>query len=797
MNPEAKRDLSFAIRVAALVALALFWEPFSRLPDRVFTTADLLQGHPVLALADAGAPRNQLLSDPVVEFVPWLEFSRAELAEGRFPLWNPYNGCGVPHWANFQSAVLSPFSLPFYVLPLKWALLASAFLKSFVAGAALLLFLRTLGLSKTASAFGAVAFQASGHNALLLSYPHSGVIACVPAALLCVEKLISGGGLRKWSAGLVASLVAMAYSGHPETLFFGALTVAAYTLCRLLPQLRERCGCTLRLAGRIGALALAAVLVSMPLVLPFFEYVQQSPRAFGLESTTHVALDVSHWPRYLFPNYLGTPVDGLLVDARRPPPNYEIANLGYVGWLVLTLALLALPAALRSSRAVSFALTALVWPLWAHDALGMASGASAWLGLGFIPSYVSQGAWALATAVLSAHAVQGLLEARSSRTWSTSVLAAGLACLFLARSHALDDLAPALDASNHAAYTGAEHVFWITLSALLVGIALSCAVWIRARFLRVLATLALFAGLFFQNVQLFARYQIAVDERLVYPQTPAVETLQREVGTGRVLFVDPLGIPPHANLMYGLAVPTSYDALGLAEYNRLLGLLVEPKSAWQVATKASAHALAVLGVTHVVLPNSPAGLLPPCWEGPSDSLERIADLPSSVLYRFTATRGRFWLAPHAEARPGPRKALFRTAELDVDPYTTAIIGPVVPEGFVARRADAPIDLSAAKLSLDLETPTLVRLTIESDAPSYLIAALTRYPGWIATLDGAPAPLLDANTAFMGLDLPAGRHEVELRYDPTSLRDGLWLAALGASIAVGLVLLRARVRAASA
>ncbi len=794
MNREAKRDLLFALCAAALTALVLLWEPFSRFPDQAFTTADLLQAHPLLAVDGASAPRNQLLSDPVVEFVPWLEFSRAELAEGRFPLWNPYNGCGVPHWANFQSAVLSPFSLPFYVLPLKWALLSSAFLKSFVAGAALLLFLRTLGLSKTASAFGAIAFQASGHNALLLSYPHSGVIACVPAALLCVEKLVSGGGLRKWSAGLVVSLVSMAYAGHPETLFFGALTIAAYTLTRLLPQLRDKCGCTLKLAARIGALGFAAVLMSMPLVLPFLEYVQQSPRAFGLESTTHVALDVTHWPRYVFPNYLGSPVDARLVDVRRPPPNYEIANLGYVGWLVLALALVSIPAALRSSRTVSFALVALLWPLWAHDALGVASGASAWLGLGFIPSYVSQGAWAIATAVLAAHALQSLLDGRGNRVWASFAIAGAVFLLLVARTRALEELAPFLDASSQAAYAGAEHVLWITLSSLLTAAVWLGALWLRARFVRLLASAALFVGLFHQNVQLFAHYQIAVDERLVYPRSEAVETLRREVGAGRVLFVDPLGIPPHANVMYGLAVPTSYDALGLSEYNRLLGLLVEPKTAWQTATKASAHALAVLGITHVVLPPSASGTLPPCWEGPSDSLERVADFPGCVLYRFTASRGRFWLAPHAEARPGPRKALFRTAELDVDPYTTAIIGPVVPEGFVARRADAPIDLSAAKLSLDLETPTLVRLTIESDAPSYLIAVLTRYPGWLATLDGAPAPLLDANTAFMGLDLPAGRHEVELRYDPTSLRDGLWLAALGASIAVGLVLLRARVRA---
>ena len=181
------REVALAAVVAALVAFALLITPISECADSTFSTADFLNNLPATRVDPSWRARNQQLSDPVVEFVPWLEFSRTELAQGRFPLWNPHNGCGVPHWANFQSAVLSPFSLPFYVLPLKWALLASAFAKSFVAGFFLFLFLRALGISHIACALGAVLFQASGHNALLIAYPHSGVIACAPAALFFVE----------------------------------------------------------------------------------------------------------------------------------------------------------------------------------------------------------------------------------------------------------------------------------------------------------------------------------------------------------------------------------------------------------------------------------------------------------------------------------------------------------------------------------------------------------------------------------------------------------------------------------
>ena len=48
-------------------------------------------------------PSNRLLTDPVLQFQPWLEFNRAMLRRGRLPLWNDLAGCGAPHPArSFQ-----------------------------------------------------------------------------------------------------------------------------------------------------------------------------------------------------------------------------------------------------------------------------------------------------------------------------------------------------------------------------------------------------------------------------------------------------------------------------------------------------------------------------------------------------------------------------------------------------------------------------------------------------------------------------------------------------------------------
>jgi uncharacterized membrane protein YfhO len=70
-----------------------------------------------------------------------------------------------------------------------------------------------------------------------------------------------------------------------------------------------------------------------------------------------------------------------------------------------------------------------------------------------------------------------------------------------------------------------------------------------------------------------------------------------------------------------------------------------------------------------------------------------------------------------------------------------------------------------------------------------------YPGWRAEVDGQRAPLLRADYAFMAVPVPAGRHEVVLRYRPATLVPGLAcvLAVLGGAGVWALVRRRREAR----
>jgi hypothetical protein len=885
MSPTSERPVAGTWRELALVAVALLaivvivlWEPITTYPTRTFLTADMLQIYPLFRLEPGYLPRNQVLSDPVVQFVPWFEFARDELAQGRFPLWNPLNGCGTPFWANFQSSVLSPFALFFYLLELKLALLLSSIVKIWLAGFVTYLFLRRLALRPVASWFGAASFMTCGFNMLLVAYPHPAVLIWLPGSLLCAEAVLqraraNGGALpRAWGAALFGSLVLMTYSGHPEILFFGSLTLAAYCAFRLIAwawsDRRAPGGLrpALRTASGMVLIGLASILVAAPLLLPFAEYAPNSWHALAIKSSPKQALDSESWPRYLFPNFLGTIANRMNFGHGKPAPNYHLANLGYIGSLVMLFAALAIPAALRRASTALFALIALLWIPWAHDVLGFGKLLGALPGVSWIPNYVSQGPWLVSVAVLAAFTLDDLLSReRAPSRWRA---AAAVVLVAVALGFALTSALELMESFSAASKTGwkivslaKRHVALMSGTLALGALAAAWAYTVRSPRQRAAAGVLVVLAFLVQNPIFWSHYQLTIEDRYVKPKPPPLARLVEEVGSKRTLMLSRVGIPPNVNLQYGIHMINGYDALGVIDYCLALYALVQPRTSWQLTWSADVRTLKLLGVEYVMI-DSPGVSAPPTepnggprahWKGAPEDLEEVANLGASVLYRFPASRGRAWLAPNAHVAEDPRKAMRLAMTPNVDPYVTVFVGPELPEDFQARqlektalrkpdgkakaaakkKADAAKQAAAATdgtapaqdgaapggeadakpaeangaapkkaprkkraaakpvvqrgtVETLRETPGRVAFRVEQRRPQYLVVAQPWYPGWHATIDGEPAPLLRANSAFLALDVPAGTHEVELTYRPASWIWGLRLAAAGLALALASV-----------
>ncbi|HWQ52656.1 MAG TPA: hypothetical protein VN442_03155 [Bryobacteraceae bacterium] len=163
---------------------------------------------------------------------------------------------------------------------------------------------------------------------------------------------------------------------------------------------------------------------------------------------------------------------------------------------------------------------------------------------------------------------------------------------------------------------------------------------------------------------------------------------------------------------------------------------------------------------------------------PSHGLERAANVPGMAVYRNPGALPRFFLVgrTHRAANLADAVALMRAPEFD--PSEEAVV-----EG-VAVRAEGSGTVRVKRYGtreIELET--------EAALPALLVTSEAWYPGWRAWVDGSGQPLILTNAAFRGLEIPAGRHTVRMRFDPPVLwRSGMVslaaLLALAGLVAAG-------------
>ena len=82
-------------------------------------------------------------------------------------------------------------------------------------------------------------------------------------------------------------------------------------------------------------------------------------------------------------------------------------------------------------------------------------------------------------------------------------------------------------------------------------------------------------------------------------------------------------------------------------------------------------------------------------------------------------------------------------------------------------------------------PERVAVQVATAERALLVLSDSVYPGWVATVDGEPMPILATNGLARGVVVPPGTHEVVFAYEPTSWRRGLWLSGVGGVLWLGV------------
>jgi len=301
-NDASSRDWAGPQRFALLLA-ALIFIPF----------CNVLLGLDTFAVRDFG-----LFSYPVATF------HRECFWRGEWPLWNPYNCCGLPFLAQLNTLALYPLSLIYLLLPLTWSLSAFCLFHVFLAGLGMYFLARRWTGSQAGGALAGVAFSFNGLTLNFLMWPsHIATLAWMPWVVLLAEDAWKSGGRRIIAAALAAAMEVLA--GGPETILFTwlLLLAAAAAGCAREP------GTIWRTARRLAAMGLLALGLAAAQLLPFADFALHCSRSSHY-GTSDWAMPLWGWANFLVPLFGTSQWQQIVVQQGQSWTSSYYAGIGVV-----------------------------------------------------------------------------------------------------------------------------------------------------------------------------------------------------------------------------------------------------------------------------------------------------------------------------------------------------------------------------------------------------------------------------------------------------------------------------------
>jgi hypothetical protein len=226
---------------------------------------------------------------------------------------------------------------------------------------------------------------------------------------------------------------------------------------------------------------------------------------------------------------------------------------------------------------------------------------------------------------------------------------------------------------------------------------------------------------------------------------------------------------PSADCYAGISARWTTDVWG--DHNREASL-VSLLSALDFDTRTlRVHAalpkiLKSYGVTHVLSPFKQQGT----------ALPLVGQTANAYVYRVDgAARVRFVQA--ARHVTTDQETARRLLDFSFDPDREILLAdaPDSVHPTVDEIGDASTSATAGRAVVTREDAR--ELVIDADAPAngFLLVADTFYPGWTATVDGAPTPIYRANHSVRGIQLSKGHHDVRFVYDAPGFTRGLQIS----------------------
>lgn len=261
--------------MALLFLFPLFFAGRALLTDSVYAPIDLPYAtEPLLRMREPyglSGMHNSVLSDISCQMIPWRKAVQRSLQNRVWPIYNPFILSGDILAAAAQPAAYSPVTLLACLLPIGKGLTFSAAIAFFIAGLCAFLFAREIGSGELSGLVAAAVWMYSTGVSFMIHWPLAVSWTFLPFILLGVRRVIRAPGSRSVAA-LTTGFLLLLLAGHPETALHVVTIGCFYALFELLHNRRHVVRSVVAGTGA-GALSL---LISAIYILPIIDAAPQT-----------------------------------------------------------------------------------------------------------------------------------------------------------------------------------------------------------------------------------------------------------------------------------------------------------------------------------------------------------------------------------------------------------------------------------------------------------------------------------------------------------------------------------------
>lgn len=703
--------------------------------------------------------KNSFMQDSIIQMFPWKHLTFASLTSGVIPLWNPYQFMGVPFMAGMKPLVFYPANILFLFGEIQswngllWLQLFLSLLFSYI-------FVRSLGIGKIVCVISSIAFAFSSLMIGVLEFGSEGhVLLWMPILLYFVKRFVES--KTSWYLlGISVSVACSLFAGHLQ--YFAYLIALTFVFAVFEVVSGKNNG------KQLIWIALAIVMgvgIAAIQLLPGIELFLQSYRGLGdsYGIFANGLLKPYSFLRLLSPDWFGNPISHDLRGG-------YIESSGYFGIVPLFFAFYAIWNDRKQKYVRFFTVIAVIALLFSMD------GIAQFLYRMHIPIVTSGYGGRLfvlvlfSGAVLSAFGLNAFLkqQEKKQKMYAIGIYTLVVGVCFLGGLLVKRWGVPyAVTFSN----IKIQIVALIGLVVLTVGYV---GLLHKNRFLKTLFIIAILLLTYADLFRMGYRFLTFSNPKFLYPELPVVTFVRSytDSSLGRVYGIT----EPEIHSVFQVSSPETYNplyplrtALLLQALEVKTGEVLPTNKYYLVQNERMKYVLDFLGVS-VIVPGKGKNVALEYWHSPAlqNDLTKIYEDNESDVYENVKAYPRYGLYYDVQDRVEDKDALRMIEDQAVDFRKTVLIREDIQ--WVGKQGSGSAELLS-------KTVNTLQFSVRTDTNAVFYLSDTYFPGWHATVNGIPVPILHANYNFRAVEVPAGESKVVFWYFPKSFEIGVWISGI--------------------